>query len=129
MKNLLAVLIFLGLTLPAAAGQVKGYVYDPDGSLYKSSTYVVTVRVFDSSTGVKLVEGIAATDASFNVIFDSLKVTTTGDKGRLVYVTFSKKSRTTEVNPSSSGGTGTQVGGLLGVPAVTHTLHVVVPGD
>jgi WD40 repeat protein len=129
MKNLLACFAALLLSSSASAGQVKGYVYNPDGTLYKSSTFPVTVRVFDAATGTKLVEGIADTSAYFLVTFDSLKVTTTGDKARTVTVTFEKKIRTTEVNPTSSGGTGTQVGGLLGVPAVTHTLHVVVTGD
>jgi hypothetical protein len=129
MKNLLACIAALLLSSVASAGQVKGYVYSSDGSLYKSSAFPVTVTVFDSSTGAKLADGIATTEGFFQVIFDSLKVTTTGDKARLVHVTFTKKGRATEINQSSSGGTGTQIGGLMGTGAVAHTLHVVVTGD
>jgi len=122
----LALAFLIGCQL-ADAGTVKGSVYNPDGTLYKAGN--VTIDVLDATSGTLAGTGKSAIDGTYTLTFDAAKVTTTGDKAGTVVVRYTKNTRQTTVSGASTGGTGTKIGGLLGLGAITHTIHAVVVGD
>lgn len=108
----LVILGLVGVLAQANAGTLKGTVYETDGTVLKNATVSISVK---DSAGNLIGAGNAAADGSVLVSFDSSKL----QADKLIQVEYKRNAVTVTIPTTAK---------LIGT-TITHTLHVIVPGQ